>query len=209
MAQSDHHLEIEVKFHLPDPSQTLKLLEQMGAKARPKVFETNMRYEDDAHTLIQNNCLLRLRRDDQCRLTYKSPPEKQETQCKVYRELEVNVSDFETMAAILNALGFQGVQIYEKERQTFSCQDVLICLDTMPYGNFLEIEGKEQGIRQTAHALCLQWDKRILANYLGIFETLRQEYGLPFKDVTFDNFKMHPVDIEPCLSLFEAGEGSE
>lgn len=208
MTPPGQHLEVEVKFHLPHPSQTLKHLDQMGARARPKVFETNIRYEDDDNSLKRNNCLLRLRNDDQCRLTYKSPPKKQDTQCKVYQELEVEVSDFETMAAILDALGYQGVQIYEKERQTFSFQDILICMDTMPYGNFLEIEGPEQGIRRTAHTLCLQWEKRILTNYLGIFETLRQKYQLPFGDVTFDNFKKHPVDITPCLPLFEAGGGS-
>ena len=204
MTQTEHNLEIEIKFHLSDPARTFKRLNQIGAKAQPKVFETNVRFEDEACSLKSGNRLLRLRQDNRCRLAYKSAPKKQGTQCKVYQELEVDVSDFETMSAILNALGYQGVQIYEKWRQTHAWQDVSICMDTMPYGDFLEIEGPEQGIRRAAHALNMQWEKRILTNYLAIFETLRKNNGLPFKDVTFDNFKQYAIDITAYLPQFEA-----
>lgn len=201
-----HNLEVEVKFHLVEPAQIRQRLDDIRAVARPKVFETNVRFEDQDCSLIKNNQLLRLRQDDTCRLTFKCPPGQNSGECKVFQELEVGVSDFKTMTVMLNALGYQGVQVYEKWRQTFCWKDVLICMDTMPYGEFLEIEGPQKGIKETAMALGLPWHKRILDNYLSIFETLRKGDHLPFRDVTFDNFKQHPVDIAPYLPNFEAGD---
>lgn len=199
------HLEVEVKFYIPDPDKILRRLDDIGAVSQPKLFETNVRFEDRDCSLIKGNQLLRLRQDESCRLTYKCAPDKNTSECKVYQEFEVAVSDFETMTSILNALGYQGIQVYEKWRQTFSWRNVLVCMDTMPYGDFLEIEGPETDIKKTADTLDLKWEKRILSNYLAIFGTLRKDTHLPFNDVTFDNFKQHPVDIIPYLSRFEAG----
>lgn len=204
MHKNTHNLEIEVKFHLCDPAQTRKHLDAIGALAQPRVFESNVRFENHTGALKKSNRLLRLRQDDGCHLTYKCPPKNQNDQCKIYRELEVDVSDFETMTAILAELGFHGVQVYEKWRQTYSWGNVLICIDTMPYGDFLEIEGPEAGIKAAAEALGLPWKKRILSNYLAMFEKLRTDNQLPFSDVTFGNFRQYPVDITPYLPIFEA-----
>ena len=175
----------------------------MDAASQPETFETNQRFEDHQGTLKANHKLLRLRRDTTCRLTYKSKPARTDSECKVYRELEVEVSDFKTMQSILNALGYRAVQIYEKRRQVFQWNGVSLCLDTMPYGAFLEIEGSEKRIKATARQLDLPWEKRILDNYLAIFEVLREHYHLPFHDVTFANFEAHPADFIPLLERFE------
>jgi adenylate cyclase, class 2 len=208
MNQGSPTLEVEVKFHLTDPLLIRQRLDAIEAVAQPKHFETNVRFEDQKGSLIKGNQLLRLRQDSACRLTYKCAPQVNDSQCKVYQELEVTVSDFKTMTAVLNALGYQGVQVYEKWRQTFCWDNVLICMDTLPYGEFMEIEGPQPSIQKAAKALGLQWDKRILGNYLAIFETLRKGNHLPFNDVTFDNFKHHAVDMAPYLPLFEAGTGA-
>lgn len=71
----------------------------------------------------------------------------------------------------------------------------------------LEIEGTEEQIKQYARRLGLQWDERILANYLEIFDFIRKNLDLKFTDVTFDNFKDVEVPIQNYLPLMEAGEG--
>lgn len=205
MKPPSSQLEIEVKFHMDNPAMIRRRLQALGAKAGEKVLETNVRFENQDGTLIKTNRLLRLRQDNTCRLTYKCPPGEKSAECKVYQELEVEVSDFKTMTALLNALGYQGVQIYEKWRQVFTWDEVVICMDTMPYGRFIEIEGDEKRIKAAAKCLELPWNKRILENYLAIFEMLRQDLKLPFSDVTFDNFKQHPVDMTPYLANLEAG----
>lgn len=205
MHHSTDNLEIEVKFHLKDETDMQRRLLELGAAHGPKVFESNTRFDDSQASLQNNGCLLRLRRDRTNRLTLKRKPANADREVKVFHELEVEIGDFETMAAMLDAVGFHPAQVYEKWRQTFSLEGAEICIDTMPFGIFLEIEGSKQRIKDIAAQLELSWEKRILANYLSIFEIIRQDAQLPFTDVTFDNFASHPTAIEPYLPVLEAG----
>jgi adenylate cyclase class 2 len=120
-------------------------------------------------------------------------------------ELEVEVNDFDTMRRILEALGFHHEQVYEKWRETLVLDDTQFCLDSMPYGDFLEIEGPKQEINNFAVQLGLQWNQRILLNYLHIFEILQNKLNLDFSDITFDNFKHIKVDLTDYLELLVAG----
>ena len=110
------------------------------------------------------------------------------------------------MNAILESLGFHCEQVYEKWRETLVIKNTQFCLDAMPYGNFLEIEGTKKDIKQYAQDLGLQWGKRILANYLEIFEILRKKFDLKFTDVTFHNFKDIDTQLQNYLHLIEAGD---
>ena len=205
MSKTHDHLEIEVKFFIADAGQIQRRLEALGVTAGPEVFETNVRYENSDHSFKAQDQLLRLRRDESCRLTFKSRPQKDDRECKVLNELEVQVDDCDTMDRLLQALGYHPVQIYEKTRRTYIGFEVEFCLDVMPFGTFLEIEGSKPRIKEAARRLGLAWEDRILANYLEIFEGLRAKYKLPFKDVTFTDFEKHPVDVVPLLPMLRAG----
>lgn len=194
-----NHIETEVKFHLPDPDGVKQHLRELGAAAAAEHFETNIRFENPEGSLMPSDRLLRLRMDSACRLTFKKRPAVKDSECKTYQELEVEVSDFETMAAILNQLGFAAVQRYDKRRQVFTWQTVELCIDTMPFGTFLEIEGDKAGIKNAAAVLSLPWEERILTNYLAIFDLLRKGERLPFNDVTFENFAACCVDVGSYL----------
>ncbi len=199
-------VEIEVKFHVEDAGRLRGGIEALGADDRGEVFETNIRYEDAAGTLIRNRSLLRLRQDRATVLTYKSNAKDADPQYKVRRELEVTVSDFETMHRILTALGFHQEQIYEKRRRTYKLGDAVLCLDAMPFGDFLEIEGPKPSIRPIAEKLALPWENRILTNYLNIFRRIRKDLGLDFTDITFDNFRaVGPIDMTRYLDKLTAG----
>lgn len=195
-------LEIEVKFHLTDPDGIRRRIRSLNAAFGGVSDEMNLRFEDSADSLVERKMLLRLRKADGVTLTCKSPSQRKDTQFKVHQELEVTVSDFDTMQAILETLGFHIAQRYEKKRETYTIGDTILCLDTMPYGDFLEIEGEPDAIRRTAGQLGLDWSKRILTNYLAIFEALRRQLNLSFSDVTFENFKGIPVDFTAFAHLF-------
>ncbi|WP_372683602.1 class IV adenylate cyclase [Desulfosarcina sp.] len=182
-----------------------RLLGLGAVRIGERTFEQNMRYDTEDGRLLKNNCLLRLRKDRGTTLTFKSPPPATDARFKIHRELEVSVSDFETMDAILNALGYVRCQIYEKWRETWQLNDATLCMDTMPFGRFLEIEGSPDTIMPIVHALGLSWERRILSSYLGIFEILREKEGLNFGDVTFDNFNTVNVRFDRYARLFEAG----
>ena len=199
-------LEIEVKFYLPDIEHMQRCILALGAESKGRVFENNVRYEDENSTLIEKKSLLRLRRDAKTILTFKSSPPVAGTEFKVFNELEVEVSDFETMNRILQNLGYHPEQLYEKWRETLILDQTGFYLDTMPYGTFLEIEGSEEDIRTYAAGLGLNWQKRILLNYLEIFQIMRQTLSLNFKDLTFQNFENIRVDMAAFLGNLEAGD---
>lgn len=198
-----NNLEIEVKFFLKDLQPVREILIRMGAKSQGRFFETNIRFEDCQKSLIRKNALLRLRKDFRTTLTYKSSPDGGgDNNFKIYNELEVEVSDFKTMDSILNLLGFYAEQVYEKWRETLVLQDTHVCLDTMPFGNFLEIEGSQDNIIAMARRLGLDWRERILFNYLKMFEVIKEHEKLTFSHVTFENFRHISFDFYHYLPFF-------
>jgi adenylate cyclase, class 2 len=195
-------LETEVKFLLNDlPALRERLLAAGAQLHKARVFERNVRFDTVDSTLLSQDSLLRLRQDTAVTLTLKTPPEtaEQSRQVKVMQELEVSVSDFDTMSRILTRLGYAPVQVYEKYRETFTLDGVEIVLDKLPYGDFIELEGDEATIRQLADILGLNWDKRILTNYLALMARLQAHHNLPFTDLTFVNFNGRSYHIKDIL----------
>lgn len=197
------HLEIEVKFLLSNIDSIRNRIIKLGAVSMGRIFETNIRFEDSTKSLIQKKSLLRLRKDTKTTLTFKSEPRVNNNQFKILRELEVEVSDYYTMKHILESLGFYQEQIYEKWRETFKINGANLCLDTMPYGDFLEIEGQKEKIKKFASQIGFKWQHRILLNYLAIFDIIRQRSNLGFSDITFDNFKSIKLNLKAYRHLFE------
>ena len=201
------NLEIEVKFFLEDIETIRERLIQSGADSNGRNFERNICLDNEDDGLFLSDSLLRLRKDDRATLTYKAIPDAGDPEFKVLKELEVEVSDFETMLNILCALGFHQSQSYEKYRETFTIGDTKLCLDQMPFGNFLEIEGGKDEIRNLAQQIGMQWSRRIIGNYRFLFDIIKQRLLLSFSDITFENFSTVKLDIETFLPVFEAGAG--
>jgi adenylate cyclase class 2 len=194
--------EREVKFFLQDlEGMRERLLAAGGVIAHVRVFESNARFDTPDGQLTAARRVLRLRQDARVRLTYKSPAPGDES-ISVRQELEVTVSDYNEMHAILSALGYMVSILYEKYRTTYQFNGVEIVLDEMPYGNFMEIEGPDAGsIREAAEQLGLNWEARCTVNYLVLFDRLRSR-GLSAEHLTFDllagrTFKAEDFDLKP------------
>ncbi|HSQ84915.1 MAG TPA: class IV adenylate cyclase [Desulfobacterales bacterium] len=198
------YLETEVKFYLPNIDSIRTRLIDLGAVFKHRTFETNIRFEDPEKSLIKKKSLLRLRKDKKITLTFKSEPPFKDDQFKILKEFEVEVSDFDAMEHILKSLGFKEEQVYEKWREIYVFGDTHLCLDTMPYGDFLEIEGTKESIQQLALKIGLLWEKRILLNYLAIFDIIKRQLNLSFYDVTYGNFNNVQFDMAQYLKLIEA-----
>jgi len=197
-------IEIEVKFYLPDPDLIRNRILSIGAQSKGRFFEINLRYENPEKNLIKRNSLLRLRKDSKTTLTFKSKPPGTREDFKIYHELEVEVNDFQTMNDILEAMGFHKEQTYEKWRETLVLENTIFCIDTMPFGTFLEIEGTGPEIMKSASCLGLEWKDRILLSYLSIYEKIQKTFHLPFSDITFENF--NDVDL-PSDTFFHSLQG--
>jgi adenylate cyclase class 2 len=198
--------EVEVKFFIVDIDGIQHRLAELGAESQGRVFENNIRYEDDSRSLIKKESLLRLRQDKKTTLTFKSTPSEDSREFKIFNELEVEISDFDTMDRILTAVGFQAVQRYEKWRETMILDQTKFCLDTMPYGTFLEIEGQEADIRQYANRLNLNWNERIILNYLEMFEFLKKKRQFNFDDLTFENFQTDDLNLAAFVDQLHASD---
>lgn len=198
-------IETEVKFHLADPPAVRTRLTGLGALSSGRAPEHNIRFENDALGLLSQHALLRLRQDLTATLTYKSPPAESDPEFKQLVEIEVEVANFEAMRQILHALGFRPQQRYEKQRETLRLGRTAFCMDALPYGDFIEIEGPREEIRDYALRLGLRWDRRILLTYLEMFEIIKSFHGLDFVDPTFANFNGIRIDLAACLPMMEAG----
>ena len=199
-------LEIEVKYHLKDYRSIRGQIVAAGGIPGGRALEINYRYDDQDETLRNRGELLRLRRDSRARLTFKSRPPVTYSGFKTNTEYEVEVNDFDTMDQIIERLGFSRAQIYEKWRETFSLGNCELCIDNMPFGDFLEIEGDRGDITRVSDILGFTFDRRITANYLEIFDRIKKVAGLDFNDITFGNFEQSDIDFSAYLHFFEMKE---
>ncbi len=197
-------VETEVKFHVSDPDAVRRNLQVLGAESRGRCGEHNVRFDTPDERLRRARSLLRLRQDRACTLTFKAPAPAADPAFKQMTELEVQVGEFERMQAILSALGFTPMQVHEKRRESYRLPDAIFCLDELPYGHFLEIEGEPEAVLRYSERLGLSWDRRILLSYLEIFDRVRRRYGLAFTDLTFEHFRGARVDLTPLLPEMEA-----
>ncbi len=199
-------IETEVKYYITDINALRDKLVSLGAHPGKNLFEINIRFDDKNKSLFNNKSLLRLRKDEKSTMTFKAQPEKKDSRFKTLKEYEVEVSDFSTTCQILELLGFEKQQIYEKWRETLTLENTNFCIDKMPYGNFLEIEGSSEEIIKFTTLLGLEWKNRILLNYLEIFEILKKSLNLTFSDVTFYNFNNLKLDFSRFLPAVTSGD---
>lgn len=195
------NLEVEVKFWVADVAEMRQRIGAAGGVLhRGRVYERNIRYDNAWQGLMRQDKLLRLRQDSRNVITFKGPAQNVDVaQVKIREELEIEVNDFDTAAAILQRLGFEPVQVYEKYRETFQLGLVEVVLDEMPFGNFMELEGGEGEIVAAAARLGLDWEQRILANYLYLLSLVNNHYGLTITDLTFANFAGLDISMPDVL----------
>ncbi|MCY3798890.1 MAG: class IV adenylate cyclase [Chloroflexi bacterium] len=190
----DEWQEVEVKLHTPDLKAVKKSLEAAGALlAKPRVFERNIRYDRPDGALTAAGVVLRLRKDESVKLTYKADASVERGIVSRF-EAEVEVSDFETMDMILKRLGYEEALIYEKYRTAYTLAGAEIVLDELPYGNFTEIEGDETVIELVIEALGLSACRRMAGSYVDIFGDVKARLGLDARDCTFAAFRGVDVD---------------
>ncbi|KAA3663311.1 MAG: class IV adenylate cyclase [Chloroflexi bacterium] len=202
MSEQDR-LEVEVKFLVADLTAVrTTLLSQNAILKKARVFEKNVRFDTPNERLREELKLLRLRQDTAVKLTFKGPtPADLTSEAKIREELEIEVSDFDTAASICERLGFAPIQVYEKYRETFQLGEVEIVLDEMPYGSFVELEGPEAAIKTAASQLNLDWDKRLLTNYLALMGEVKAHFNLDFDDLTFANFEGKDISLADILPV--------
>jgi adenylate cyclase class 2 len=181
--------EIEIKFYVRDLISPEEHIQALGAnQVQARTHEYNLRFDTPGGDLAQGDQILRLRKDTVDRVTYKGPGFSLDGVLH-RREIELSVSDFDAAQALLEALGYQVSMVYEKYRTIYALGDVLVMLDEMPFGKFIEIEGPDgTRIREASHKLGLRWAARIAANYAVLFQAACQSLEIKTHNLTFADF---------------------
>ncbi|GAB4553852.1 MAG: hypothetical protein OHK0023_23350 [Anaerolineae bacterium] len=180
-------IETEVKLWVADLESVKRQIEVLGGVlAAPRVYEKNVRYEDQTESLTPAGRVLRLRQDSRVRLTYKEPFGEE---AHSRTEIELIVDDFTSADLFLKKLGFKAAWVYEKYRTTFHLQACEIVLDETPIGNFVEVEGESVEVISVLVAqLGLGDAPHFTQSYSDLFFGLRDQLHLSFRDMTFENF---------------------
>ncbi len=179
--------ETEAKFFVRSlQSIELRLLELKAQLIQPRVHEINYRFDFPNGELRNNKKVLRLRQDEQAKITFKGAS--QEVEGVMSREeIEFVVEDFDKAKKLFESIGFVPVVFYEKFRRTYELNETHIMLDELPYGEFVEIESNNiNEIKNVSKLLGLNWDMIIKAGYHALFDRAAGKYNLEKWNLSFE-----------------------
>lgn len=173
-------LEIELKFPISQKEPILQFLDSQKASQGETVEQKDFYFSHPSRDFGKTDEALRIRCiGNQSFLTYKGPV--LDTQTKTRKEIEIPVGsssqEGDSMATILELLGFRRVRSVEKTRMvyhfTWNEFPVEICLDEVKgLGQFLEIETiAEEAQRDDAQQAILH-----LADHLGLKNREKRSY---------------------------------
>jgi len=178
-------LEQEIKLKFETVEEARERILSIGATPlRGRRLQEDCLLDTQDDRLYRRRCVLRVRTESgKGLLTLKGPV--QPGVLKVREEHETVVADGLTLLTILQELGLRVWFRYEKYREEFSAEDVIIALDETPVGTFVEIEGGEQHIHQTATALGKTRQDYITDSYRTLFVQYCHAHGLSADAMTF------------------------
>jgi adenylate cyclase, class 2 len=145
-------VEIEKKYRLTKTQRRRieRGLRKIKAVPSEVEFEENTIYRGDA---LGPGRALRLRRvNGRAILTFKERYASK-SPIKHQREEETEVADATATDAILQALDFRPVLVYEKRRARWKIGRTEVVVDELPFGLFMEIEGTEKEIARLERLL--------------------------------------------------------
>jgi adenylate cyclase class 2 len=188
-----HRHETEIKLPVKNLRAAKRRLKDLGfVEVTPRRFESNHLFDFEDEHLRQARCLLRLRFvGRQGVLTYKGTP-LSARRYKIRREIETGLEDGHALREILESLELRETFYYEKYRTTFAprgksrvSEATVAVLDETPIGNFLELEGPERWIDETARQLGYKPEDYITRSYVTLYRRWCEQRGIKPKAMFF------------------------
>ncbi len=177
--------ETELKIPVTDLEAVRRRLEAAAATClQTAVEELNVVHDDAAGSLLGSGRTLRLRRyAGRMVVTFKGPTE-YHGPVKSREEIELAVADLDALATIFARIGLPPVVRYEKVREEWRLDRLLVTLDHTPMGDFVELEGPEEELAAAAVGLGLDPDQAARGSYLSLWQRYRADH--PELDLPFD-----------------------
>ena len=178
-------LEREIKLRFNTAADARQAVLATGAMPRyGRRLQEDALLDTDDEQLRRQRCVLRVRMENgKSRLTWKGPV--QPSTMKVREERETVVGDGEMLLRVFGELGLHVWFRYEKYREEFSLDDVIIAVDETPVGTFVEIEGSDRGILAAVDALGRGPSDFIIDSYRTLFVRHCDERGIPAGAMVF------------------------
>jgi adenylate cyclase class 2 len=179
-------LECEVKLRFTSADEARAAVSACGATPlRGRRLQDDALLDTADESLRRRRCVLRVRTEcGKSRITWKGPV--QPSRVKVREELETVVGHGDVLLRVFAELGFRPWFRYQKYREEFEHEDVVIAIDETPIGTFVELEGSEQGIGSVAAALGLGPSDYVLDSYRTLFVQWQQVTGAVANDMVFE-----------------------
>lgn len=179
-------LEREIKLRFASADEAREAVIATGATPlHGRRLQEDALLDAEEEDLRRKRCVLRVRMENgKSHLTFKGPV--QPSLMKVREELETVVGDGEMLLQVFGELGLHVWFRYEKYREEFSHEDVIVAIDETPVGVFVEIEGSEQGIAEMTAALGRTSEDYIVDSYRALYLQSREALGLSGPDMVFD-----------------------
>jgi len=178
------NLEREVKLGFDSVDEAREAVLAAGATPlRARRLQEDALLDTADGCLRQRRCVLRIRTEGaMSRVAFKGPT--QPSPFKTREEIETVVGDSATLLQLFAELGFTPSFRYQKYREEFAREDVIVAIDETPVGVFVEIEGSAAGIDAMAAALGRGPDDYIVQSYRTLF--LASGDGREARDMLFE-----------------------
>jgi adenylate cyclase class 2 len=183
---TDSRLEREIKLPFSDPAEARAAVLGAGATLlRGRRLQEDCLLDTADEILHCRRCVLRVRMEcGKSFVTFKGPA--QPASMKVREELETMVNDGELLLRVFEEIGFRVWFRYQKYREEYTHEDVIIAIDETPVGTFIEIEGSERGITRMAEALVRTPADYITDSYHSLYARYCRQHGVAETDMLFE-----------------------
>jgi adenylate cyclase, class 2 len=170
--------ETEIKVEVVDVEGFCLQLDVLNPKVlAERHFEDNYVLDFPDGELKSGQCLLRVRFAKGCGfLTFKGAP-RPDGIFKTREELETRLEDGVTMLQIIERIGMSVCFRYQKYRREFARDQVHIAVDETPIGNYVELEGTEDGIRALAKKMGIAESRFLSLSYYSLYLEHCQKTG--------------------------------
>jgi adenylate cyclase, class 2 len=178
-------LEREIKLRFDNADEARDRILALGATPLlGRRLQEDCLFDTEDERLRRQRSTLRVRAEGgKALLTFKGPAIP--AAIKIREEYETVVSDAATLQTILEELGLHVWFRYQKYREEFTAEDVVIAVDETPVGVFVEIEGTEEAIHRTAEGLGKSAGDYITDSYRFLYLQHRDANGLAGHDMVF------------------------
>lgn len=186
-------MEIEVKVPIHDVRAFAERAKELGyERVRSRHFEANTLFDYPDRSLSISGCLLRVRETRQSALFTFKGRIVEDTRFKVRPEVETTCESGPNLRSILENVGFKAFFRYEKYREEYRGPGAMLCLDELPFGHFLELEGTPEGIEALTRELDLDPSTFIKRSYADLYGEFCRERSLPFGNIVFPSDLSEP-----------------